>query len=114
MSDDSNQKVPPSVGGGDVHDWGPLVDDLAKRHEKAAGMGGPELVERQHSLGKLTVRERLELLLDPGSWVEYGTLADSMDPAYAGRYLAADAAVTGIGKIDGRQVAIAAYDFTVL
>ena len=77
-------------------------------------MGGPELVERQHSLGKLTVRERLDLLLDPGSWVEYGLLADSMDPAYAGRYLAADAVVTGIGDVEGRQVAVAAYDFTVL
>jgi acetyl-CoA carboxylase carboxyltransferase component len=46
--------------------------------------------------------------------VEYGLLADSMDVAYEGRYLAADGAVTGIGHIDGRPVAIAAYDFTVL
>jgi len=104
----------PSTGGGDVHDWGPLVDDLAKRRERAHGMGGPELVERQHSLSKLTVRERLDLLVDPGTWVEYGLLADSMDAAYEGRYLAADAAVTGVGEIDGRRVAIAAYDFTVL
>jgi acetyl-CoA carboxylase carboxyltransferase component len=104
----------PATGGGDAHDWGPLVDDLTTRREKADAMGGPDLVERQHSLGKLTVRERLDLLIDPGTWVEYGLLADSMDAAYAGRYLAADAAVTGVGAIDGRQVAIAAYDFTVL
>jgi acetyl-CoA carboxylase carboxyltransferase component len=96
------------------HDWGPLVGDLAKRKERALGMGGPELVERQHSLGKLTVRERLDLLLDVGTWIEYGLLADHMDAGLGERYLAADGAVTGIGEIDGRQVAIAAYDFTVM
>jgi acetyl-CoA carboxylase carboxyltransferase component len=106
--------TPSGTGGGEVHDWGPLVEGLAKRRERALGMGGPELVERQHSLGKLTVRERLDLLLDPGTWVEYGMLADSMDAAYEGRFLAADGAVTGLGEIDGRPVAIAAYDFTVL
>ncbi len=115
MSDESKSSDSPSAsGGGDVHDWGPLVDDLKQRRETALDMGGSELVERQHSLGKLTVRERLDLLLDPGTWVEYGLLADSMDAAYEGRFLAADGAVTGIGEIDGRRVAIAAYDFTVL
>src|SRR6185503_6040273 len=69
---------------------------------------------RQHSLGKLTVRERLELLVDPGSWVEYGLLADHMDAGLGDRYLAADGAVTVVGEIDGRPVAIAAYDFTVM
>jgi acetyl-CoA carboxylase carboxyltransferase component len=103
---------PPDVDA--MHDWGPLVGALGEHRERAYGMGGPELVERQHSLGKLTVRERLDLMVDPGTWVEYGLLADSMDPAYEGRYLAADAAVTGIGEVDGRHVAIAAYDFTVL
>src|SRR5690242_19788110 len=77
-------------------------------------MGGEQLVERQRSLGKLTVRERLDLLLDPGTWVEYGLLADHMDAGLGDRYLAADGAVTGIGEIDGRPVAIAAYDFTVM
>lgn len=103
-----------STGGGDVHDWGPLVGELARRREKALGLGGPERVERQHSMGKLTVRERLDLLLDPGSWVEYGMLADHMDAGLGDRYLAADGAVTGVGCIDGRQVAVAAYDFTVM
>jgi acetyl-CoA carboxylase carboxyltransferase component len=96
------------------HDWGPLVGDLAKRKERALAMGGDQFVERQKSLGKLTVRERLELLLDPGTWVEYGLLADHMDAGLADRYLAADGAITGIGEIDGRQVAVAAYDFTVM
>jgi len=103
-----------ATGGGDIHDWGPLVKDLHDRRAGALEMGGAKAVERQESLGKLTVRERLELLIDPGTWVEYGMLADSMDAAYEGRYLAADGAVTGIGHIDGRPVAVAAYDFTVL
>ena len=84
------------------------------RRVQALEMGGRDRVERQHDAGKLTVRERLELLIDPGSWVEYGLLADSMDPTYEGRFLAADGAVTGVGLVDGRQVAVAAYDFTVL
>jgi acetyl-CoA carboxylase carboxyltransferase component len=110
----SEEHRPVSHEGGDVHAWGPLVDSLAERRERALGMGGPELVERQHSLGKLTVRERLEKLVDPGTFVEYGMLADHMDLGMGGRYLAADGCVTGIGELDGRQVAIAAYDFTVM
>ncbi len=97
------------------HDWGPLVGDLAARQASArSGWAAPNCVERQHSLGKLTVRERLDLLLDPGTWVEYGLLADHMDAGLGDRYLAADGAVTGIGEIDGRPVAVAAYDFTVM
>ncbi|MCJ7437063.1 MAG: acyl-CoA carboxylase subunit beta [Acidimicrobiia bacterium] len=110
---DEQQRARPT-GGGDVHEWGPLVEDLATRRARALEMGGDDRVERQRSLGKLTVRERLDLLLDGGTWVEYGMLADSMDAAYADRYMAADGVVTGIGEIDGRRVAIAAYDFTVL
>ena len=110
----SDERDTSTTGGGDLHDWGPLVGDLASRRETTMGMGGAERVERQHSLGKMSVRERLDLLLDPGTWVEFGMLADSMDAAYADRFLAADGAVTGIGEIDGRRVAIAAYDFTVL
>src|SRR2546423_558212 len=77
-------------------------------------MGGPDKVERQRSLGKLTVRERLDLLLDRGTWVEYGLLADHMDADLADRYLAADGVVTGVGEIEGRPIAVAAYDFTVM
>jgi acetyl-CoA carboxylase carboxyltransferase component len=80
-------------------------------------MGGPERIERQRSMGKLPVRERIDELLDPGTFVEYGLLADHMDPALtaAGKeHLAADGMVAGIGEIDGRRVAIMAYDFTVM
>ena len=98
-----------------LHDWAPLTQDLAERRERALAMGGPERVERQRALGKLPVRERLERFVDPGTFVEYGQLADSMDPGLADKgYLAADGCVTGIGEVDGRRVAICAYDFTVM
>src|SRR5471030_727785 len=77
---------PVSSAGGDVHDWGPLVGELARRKERALEMGGTDLVARQHSLGKLTVRERLELLVDAGTWVEYGLLADHMDAGLGDRF----------------------------
>src|SRR3954471_506367 len=78
-------------------------------------MGGPDRIARQRELGKLPVRERLDILLDKASFIEYGQLADHMDPSLAARgSLAADGVVTGIGKIDGRRVAVIAYDFTVM
>src|SRR5947208_3385588 len=99
----------------DLYDWSPLVDDVGERKETALGMGGPDRVARQRELGRLPVRERLDTLLDKGSFVEYGQLADHMDPSLAARgSLAADGVVTGIGKVDGRRVAIIAYDFTVM
>ena len=97
------------------YNWGPLVEDLAKRKETALAMGGPERVERQRSLGKLPVRERLDLFLDPGTFVEYGMLADHMDPGLAAKgSFAADGCITGIGNVDGRPVAVVAYDFTIM
>src|SRR3954463_7634631 len=99
----------------DLHNWKPLVDDVGERKETARGMGGPDRVARQRELGKLPVRERLDILLDKASFVEYGQLADHMDPSLAARgSLAAGGVVTGIGKIDGRRVAVIAYDFTVM
>ncbi len=96
------------------HQWGPLLEALSDRKTRAAGGGGETGMERQRSLGKLPVRERLEQLVDPGTFVEYGMLADHMDAGLGDRVLAADGVVTGVGSIDGRQVAIAAYDFTVM
>jgi acetyl-CoA carboxylase carboxyltransferase component len=96
------------------HQWGPLVDDLNARRARALEMGGADRVARQHDLGKQTVRTRLDWLLDADSFVEYGLLADHMDAGLGDRYLAADGAITGIGRIDGRLVAVAAYDFTVM
>ena len=91
------------------------AEALAKRKDDALAMGGPELVERQHSLGKLTVRERLDLLYDEGTFVETGLLAGAADsPQSQGKRTPADGCVTGVGDVDGRKVAVVAYDFTVL
>src|SRR5437667_5410332 len=99
----------------ELHDWKPLVEDLRARQERAHAMGGEARVERQRSLGKMPVRDRLDLLCDPGSFVEYGLLADSMDPGLADKgYLAADGMVAGVGEVEGRHVAVCAYDFTVM
>lgn len=89
--------------------------DLAGRKADALGMGGEKLVARQHDLGKLTVRERLGLLFDRGTFTETGMLAQAADtPQTEGRRTWADGVVTGTGKIDGRLAAVIAYDFTVL
>ena len=99
----------------DRYKWAPLLADLAERKQRALEMGGAERVERQRSLGKLPVRERLERFVDPGTFVEYGQLADHMDPGLAAKgSFAADGCITGVGHIDGRPVAIVAYDFTVM
>ena len=61
-------------------------------------------------------RERLELLFDEGSFLETGLLAhhQSQSPAMQGKFTPADGVVTGVGEVDGRKVAVIAYDFTVM
>ncbi|HYB13021.1 MAG TPA: carboxyl transferase domain-containing protein, partial [Myxococcota bacterium] len=85
-----------------------LVEDLEKRKVDALAMGGPERVAKQHARGKLTARERIDLLFDPGTFEEFGILGKQ-----PGVRSPADAVVTGFGKIDRRAVGVASYDFTV-
>ena len=94
----------------------PLVEDLHERRAKARLGGGPERIAKQHGAGKLTARERIDLLVDEGSFVELGIHAQPhfSQQAMAGREAPADGVVTGYGKVDGRLVAVAAYDFTVM
>ena len=56
-----------------LYDWQPLVEGLAERRGRALEMGGPKLIERQRSQNKLPVRERIDLLLDPGTFVEFAS-----------------------------------------
>jgi acetyl-CoA carboxylase carboxyltransferase component len=92
-----------------------LAEELSERRADAEQMGGPELVERQHSLGKLTARERLDLLFDPGTFVETGIYAGAVDSAQSqGKRTPADGCLTGVGEVEGRRVTVVAYDFTVL
>jgi propionyl-CoA carboxylase beta chain len=89
------------------------LDDLRRRHEAALQGGGPERIEAQHGKGKLTARERLELLLDEGSFVEEGRLIESRTTAFGFKPTPGDGVVTGFGAIDGRPVAVFSQDFTV-
>src|SRR4051794_32931455 len=94
----------------------PLVEDLAARRERARLGGGPEKIERQHAADKLTARERIDLLVDEGTWNELGLHA-GIHFAVRGlehKEAPADGVVTGWGRVDGRLVAVAAYDFTVM
>jgi acetyl-CoA carboxylase carboxyltransferase component len=94
----------------------PLAEDLAERRAQARLGGGEERVARQHEAGKLTARERVALLIDDGTFTELGIHAQPhfSQRAMEGRDAPADGVITGYGKVDGRLVAVAAYDFTVM
>ena len=94
----------------------PLVEDLHERRAKAKLGGGEERIARQHEQEKLTARERIDLLVDDGTFTELGIHAGIH---YSVRGLEdkeapADGVITGYGKVDGRLVAVCAYDFTVM
>ncbi len=74
--------------------------------------GGEARIERQHASGKLTARERLALLLDPGSFIELDAFVTNRDAAAEHSFLG-DGVVTGHGEIDGRTVFVFSQDFTV-
>jgi acetyl-CoA/propionyl-CoA carboxylase len=90
------------------------IKRLASMKKSAESGGGQERIEAQHSKGKLTARERISLLLDEGSFVELDKYIThrSDDPTLPKFY--GDGAVTGFGTINGRQVFIFSFDFTVL
>lgn len=90
------------------------IKRLASMKKSAESGGGQERVEAQHSKGKLTARERIALLLDEGSFVELDKYIThrSDDPTLPKFY--GDGAVTGFGTINGRQVFLFSFDFTVL
>jgi acetyl-CoA carboxylase carboxyltransferase component len=93
-----------------------LNQELLARRENIQQGGGPKAIENQHAKGKLTARERIDRLLDPGSFQE-------IDPYITHRHTAfdldqkrfpGDSVVVGLGRIDGRKVAVAAQDFTII
>lgn len=90
-----------------------LIEELQARRRAAEQMGGTDRVRKVHAAGKLTVRERLDILFDPGSFEEMGLLAHSQHPGLEKR-TPADGVVAGCGRIDGRRVFVMADDPTVL
>jgi propionyl-CoA carboxylase beta chain len=92
-----------------------LLDDLRHRQARAEEGGGPERVARQHRQGKLTARERLDLLLDEGSFVEFDRFVThrATDFGLAEQRIPGDGVVTGSGRVHGRLVYVFSQDFTV-
>jgi propionyl-CoA carboxylase beta chain len=82
--------------------------------DQAQELGGEDKVKRQHDAGKLTARERLDLLLDPSSFEEVDMLVRHQSTAFglAENRPLADGVITGFGRIDGREVAVFSQDFT--
>ncbi|MSX82027.1 MAG: methylmalonyl-CoA carboxyltransferase, partial [Actinobacteria bacterium] len=91
------------------------IEQLAALREAAMHAGSPASVERQHARGKLTARERLDLLLDPESFVELDMLARHRAHGFGieNTRPLTDGVVTGWGTIDGRKVFVFSQDFTV-
>jgi acetyl-CoA carboxylase carboxyltransferase component len=95
--------------------WEPELDELRRREALAREMGGPDKVARQHERGRLTVRERLERLLDEGSFHETGAVAGQAAYGEDGDlegFVPANM-VVGQGRIEGRRAVVQGDDFTV-
>ncbi|MBT6276303.1 MAG: propionyl-CoA carboxylase [Chromatiales bacterium] len=96
--------------------WEAEANEIRRRRELAKEQGGADGISRQHNYGKLTIRERVDAFLDPGSFREHGRMA-------GGAYLSEDLQsaetfspanyVVGVGMVDGRRVAVGGEDFTL-
>jgi propionyl-CoA carboxylase beta chain len=99
----------------DPHTTARKLADLDRRRYEAVHAGTQRQVERQHAKGKMTARERIDALLDPGSFTEFDELARhrSTDFGMAANRPYGDGVVTGYGTIDGRPVCVFSQDFAV-
>ncbi len=93
-----------------------LVEDLRQKKERLRQGGGPDRLAKQKEQGKLTARERVDALVDPGSFEEIGLFAQHRQVHFgmAGKEVPADGVVTGAGAVHGRLIHLASQDFTVL
>ncbi|HEX8973629.1 acyl-CoA carboxylase subunit beta [Oryzihumus sp.] len=99
----------------DIHTTAGKLADLHRRNDEAVHAGSARAVEKQHAKGKKTARERIEQLLDEGSFVELDELARhrSINFGQQKNRPYGDGVVTGYGTVDGRPVCVFAQDFTV-
>ena len=99
----------------DIHTTAGKIEELGNRIDAAIHAGSERAIEKQHARGKKTARERIALLLDEGSFVEFDEFARhrsvNFDMAESRPY--GDGVVTGHGTVDGRTVCVFAQDFTV-
>jgi methylmalonyl-CoA decarboxylase subunit alpha len=90
-----------------------MINELKRRDVEALAMGGPDKLAKRKAEGVLNARERIDHLLDEGSFIESGRYARSNRPEVKHK-TPADGKVAGFGKIDGREIALVSNDFTVL
>ena len=109
-------EAPEEVEAGEETGMKALVEDLHDRRRRAKLGGGEQKIALQHERGKLTARERIDLLVDPGTFVEIGIHGGPhfSQRSMEGREAPADGVITGWGNVDGRRSCIVAYDFTVM
>jgi acetyl-CoA carboxylase carboxyltransferase component len=94
--------------------WKPEVDEIERRRQLAAQLGGEAAVAKQHELGRLTIRERIDALVDAGSFREQGGIAGEPEYGEDGELVGFTPAnyVLGIAKLDGRPCVVGGEDFT--
>jgi len=100
----------------DIHTTAGKIEDLRKRLDEAVHAGSARAIEKQHAKGKMTARERIEKLVDEGSFTELDEFARHRSTNFGMEENRpyGDGVVTGYGTVDGRQVAIFSQDFTVM
>jgi propionyl-CoA carboxylase beta chain len=99
----------------DIHTTAGKLADLYRRNDEAVHAGSARAVEKQHAKGKMTARERIEALLDEGSFVELDELARHRSTSFGldTNRPYGDGVVTGYGTVDGRPICVFSQDFTV-
>jgi acetyl-CoA carboxylase carboxyltransferase component len=112
----ASNSMPEASAESDGSDHRHLLRELRAHRAEASQGGGPDRVAAQHAKGKLTARERIDLLLDEGSFQEVDPFMTHRHSDFGmdeRRYLG-DSVVTGFGKVDGRRICLFSQDFTVL
>ncbi|HLM06904.1 MAG TPA: acyl-CoA carboxylase subunit beta [Blastococcus sp.] len=110
--ENAGENVPDDV---DIHTTAGKLADFERRVQEATHAGSERAVDKQHAAGKMTARERIDALLDPGSFTEFDEFARhrSTNFGMADKRPFGDGVVTGYGTVDGRPVAIFSQDVTV-
>jgi propionyl-CoA carboxylase beta chain len=108
----AGERVPDDI---DIHTTAGKLADFERRVQEATHAGSSRSVEKQHAAGKMTARERIEFLLDPGSFTEFDEFARHRSTSFGmeDRRPFGDGVVTGYGTVDGRTVAVFSQDVTV-
>lgn len=92
------------------------IEELDRRRNQAYSGGGKQRIDKQHAAGKLTARERIEVLFDPDSFVEIDTLVESRGDEFgmSEKRIPGDGVIIGYGFVEGRPVYVSVEDFTVM